>query len=102
MSAFFIATVTMKDGEKFQEYAAKSTGTFQPFGGELIIKGKFNGTLVGNADHQAAAIIKFPDIEALENWYASDAYQALIPLRNEAAEMTLVKYEVPRSLSNLR
>ena len=28
-------------------------------------------------------------------WYSSPAYQALVPLRDEAAEMTLIAYSVP-------
>lgn len=95
MSAFFVATVSVKDGEKFKEYAAKSAETFRPFSGELVIRGKFVGTFVGNAGHQATAVVKFPNLDALESWYASDAYQALIPLRDEASDITIVKYEVP-------
>ena len=49
----------------------------------------------GEADHRAVGIVKFPDKEALAAWYASDAYRALIPLRDEAADMTLVAYSVP-------
>jgi uncharacterized protein (DUF1330 family) len=30
---------------------------------------------------------------ALNNWYESEAYQALVLLREEAAETVIVKYE---------
>ena len=95
MSAFFIATVTVKDGEKFQEYAARSKETFDISGGEIVMRGKYIAALTGDAAHQAAAIVKFQDMDALDKWYNSDAYQALIPLREEAADMTIVKYEIP-------
>lgn len=95
MSAFFIATVTVKDAEKFQEYAVKSKVTFDLFEAEIIARGKYQGSLTGKADHQTAAIVKFKDMDSLEKWYESDEYQALIPLRNQAADMTISKYVVP-------
>ncbi|MEP3474802.1 MAG: DUF1330 domain-containing protein [Hyphomicrobiales bacterium] len=97
MSAFVIAQVTVKDGEKFQQYAEQSGPTFAPFGGELFIKGKFAGTFTGNQNHNAAAIIKFPNMEKLDEWYNSAAYQNIIPLRNEAADIIFTKYEVPEA-----
>ncbi len=95
MSAFFIATVAVKDADKFQQYAEKSKATFDLFKAEVITKGKYHGTLAGDANHQIAAIIKFKDMDTLDKWYMSDEYQALIPLRNKAADMTIVKYVVP-------
>lgn len=32
-------------------------------------------------------------MEELEAAFATDAYQAIIPLRDEAADLTIVKYE---------
>ena len=95
MSAFFIATVTIKDAEKFTEYGGKAGATFAPFGGKLLTKGKAEKTLAGESSHQTAAIVSFPDMAALEGWYQSPEYQALIPLRDSAADMTLVAYAVP-------
>lgn len=95
MSAFFIATVTVKDAEKFQEYAVKSKATFDLFGAEIIARGKYQGTLTGHANHQATAVVKFKDMDSLEKWYKSNEYQALITLRDQAADMTICKYVVP-------
>jgi len=93
MTAFFIATMTVKDGEKFQEYGGKAAQTFAPFGGSLVVRGKAGDTLAGSSNHQAVGVVRFPDMEALKAWYHSPDYQALIPLRDEAADMTLVTYE---------
>jgi len=95
MTAFFIATTSIKDQEKFQLYAQKAGATFAPHGGEPVLRGKVEGTLNGNSDHQAVGIIKFPNMEALQAWFDSDAYQEIIPLRDEAADMTIVTYTVP-------
>ena len=39
------------------------------------------------------SVIRFPDPAAFRAWFDSPAYQALIPLREQAAEVTLVGYE---------
>lgn len=91
MSAFFIATVTVNDSNKFQEYAQKAMESLKPFNGEIVIRGK--AVEDSGYDHDVVGIFKFPDMQTLEDWYGSDAYQSLIPLREEASDMIITKYE---------
>lgn len=93
MSAFIIATVIVKDREKFAEYGRRAEPSMVPFGGEVHIRGKFSDQLAGGGDHSAGAILKFPDLESAKDWYASPAYQEIIPLRDEGADITLTLYE---------
>ena len=95
MSAFFIATIKMKNPEKFAEYSKMAGPIVAEFGGEFILRGKAHSVLAGGVDVNAAGIARFPSAEAITNWYNSDAYQAIVPLREEAAEMTFVVYEEP-------
>ncbi len=95
MAAFFVSTVTIRNKEKFQQYAEQAAATFAPYGGEPVLRGQFDAALAGNAEHQAVGIVRFPDQAALKAWYDSEGYRALIPLRDEAAEMTLVAYSEP-------
>jgi len=95
VTAFFVSTVTVKDKEKFQDYAKRAAQTFAAYGGEPVLRGQLDTVLAGEADHRAVGIVRFPDREALAAWYGSDAYRALIPLRDEAADITLVAYSVP-------
>ena len=95
MTAFFVATATVKDPQKFQEYAQKAGETLAPHQGELVLRGKKDGVLAGQADHQTVGIIKFPSQDALKAWFNSDTYQAIVPLRNKPADMTIVTYSVP-------
>jgi len=37
-------------------------------------------------------VIRFPSPEAVQGWFSSAAYQALIPTRTEAADVTLLSY----------
>jgi len=95
MTAFFIVTTTVKDQEAYQTYAQSVGPTLAPFGGKAVLRGKADGALAGQLNHQSVGIIEFPDIDAVKAWYASDAYQALIPLRTRAADMTIITYVVP-------
>jgi len=95
MTAFFVATSHIKDPQKFAEYGAKAGSTLASFGGKLVLRGKAEDALSGHCDHHAIGIIQFSKMDDLKAWFKAPAYQALIPLRNEAADMTLVTYEVP-------
>ncbi len=92
MSAFFIATSAILDADKFQQYAQQAGATFAAFGGEPVLRGKFEAALSGEADHQTVGIIRFPTLAALHDWYHSADYQALLPLREAAARMTIHVY----------
>lgn len=96
MSAFLTATVTIKNPEKFQEYGQKASLTFPAYGAQVLIKGAF---VVGDdsvIDHNSIAVISFPSLKHIEDWYESSDYQALIPLRDEGAEIIFSRYEVPK------
>jgi len=95
MTAFFIVTTTVKDSEKYQTYAQSVGATLAPFGGKALLRGRAVGSFAGELTHQTVGIIEFPDIDALNAWHGSESYQALIPLRTEAADMTITSYVVP-------
>ncbi|WP_329198508.1 MULTISPECIES: DUF1330 domain-containing protein [unclassified Streptomyces] len=66
--------------EEILRYIEEVQATMDPFEGRFLVhgaevevmEGTFPGTLV---------VIGFPDIERARAWYASPAYQALVPLR---------------------
>ena len=95
MAVFFIATSRIKDPAKFADYGSKAAGTFLPFGGELVARGKAYESLAGESDHHAVGVVRFANMEALNSWFRSADYQALISLRDAAADMTLVAYAEP-------
>lgn len=93
--AFVISTLRVKDPEKLKQYAAATGPTIAAHGGELLLRGAFHKSLTGVGEPHMAGIIRFPDMAALEHWYDSKEYQALIPLRDEACDMTLLAYAPP-------
>lgn len=95
MAAFFIVTTTVKDQEAYQAYIQSVGPTLAPFGGKAVLRGKAVEALAGALNHETVGIIEFPDIDALNDWHASEAYQALLPLRSRAADMTITSYVIP-------
>ncbi len=68
MLAFFVATASIKDADKFQDYAQKAAVTVAAHGGELVLRGKAEAALAGVLTHRAVGIVRFPDRSALEAW----------------------------------
>ncbi len=93
MSAYLIGHMTIKDTGKWDEYRKQVPSTLEPWGAKLIFRGQRSDVLAGEHHHTDTVVIQFPDQDALKGWYKSKAYQALIPLRSEAAEMVLVSYD---------
>ena len=62
-------------------------------GAELVFRGKLASILAGEHTHTDTVVIRFPDMNAVNGWYASPAYQMLIPLRKKAAETVLLSYD---------
>ena len=91
--AYVIGHITVKDQERWTEYRSKVPATLEPWGAELILRGKLCSVLSGNHAHVDTVVIRFPDLEALNNWHSSPEYQSLIPLRQKAAQMELLSFE---------
>ena len=89
-----IATITIKDPEKFQQYIAKTREIAARYGGELLVRGTVDKILTGeDKDHGLTIIVKFPSLEKIDEWYGSDEYQSLVPLREEGSEMKMTTYK---------
>jgi len=85
MSSLVIASFNLLDETKLKQYSAAAAETLQQYGGEFIAKGKAS-TLHGEPRFAMTAVIQFADRETAENWYRSENYQKIIPLRNQAME----------------
>ena len=93
MTAYVIGQITVKDPAKWEEYRSKVPATLAPWGAELVLRGTGAKLLSGQHPHTDTVVIRFPDKESAVNWHNSAAYQALVPLRTQAAEVDLISYE---------
>jgi uncharacterized protein (DUF1330 family) len=91
--AYVIGHITVKNAEKWSEYRRSVPATIEPWDGVLVFRGRMTSVLSGSHKHNDTVVIKFPDKEAVNGWYSSPEYRALIPLRKEAAEIELIVFE---------
>jgi len=91
--AYVVGHVTVKNTEMWAEYRSKVPETLVPWGGELVFRGKQVAAFSGANPHSDIVVIRFPTVAAANSWFSSPAYQSLIPLRQQAAEMVLLSYE---------
>ena len=92
-NAYVVGHITIKDEAKWAEYRRQVPETLEPYGAELVFRGKLLSILSGNHTHTDTVVIRFPDATAINGWYLSPTYQSLIPLREEAADMDLLLFE---------
>ncbi|MGW0366268.1 DUF1330 domain-containing protein [Streptomyces sp. NPDC002990] len=109
MTAYAIALIRPEAvNEDILRYIEEIQSTMDPFEGRFLVHGKevevlegpFPGTIV---------MIGFPDIERARAWYASPAYQEILPLRTAhiAGEAFLVEgvpadYDAGKTAAALR
>lgn len=92
-SAYVVGQITVNDPELWDAYRSRVPETLAPWGGELVFRGKQVAVFSGESPHPDIVVIRFPDIAAVKGWFASSAYQSLIPLREQAADIVLSSYE---------
>ena len=93
MAAYVIGHITVKDPAKWAEYRAKVPATLARWGGEVVLRGQRFAVLTGQHQYTDTVVIRFPDANAIIGWYGSPEYQAIISIREQAADMVLVAYE---------
>lgn len=87
-----IGHITVKDAAKWAEYRNQVPATLAPWQAELLFRGQKLAVLGGEHRHTDTVVIRFPDADAVNGWFNSAAYQALIPLRMAAAEVDLISF----------
>ena len=90
--AFVVGQMTVKHPEKWAQYRSQVLATLVPYGGELVFRGEQVQSLSGVNPHPDIVVIRFPSWADAQSWHASAAYQALIALRQEAADVVLTTY----------
>jgi uncharacterized protein (DUF1330 family) len=89
MSALLSVTIQVKDQEKLKSYISQVPPTMAPHGAKMLSRGKIAKVLNGEVAHQMEAVFEFPSENAIDAWFNSDAYQAIVAIREEAAHMNL-------------
>jgi uncharacterized protein (DUF1330 family) len=89
---YVIGHITVKDMAKWDSYRSRVAATLAPWQAELVFRGETLALLGGEHRHSDTVVIRFPNAESVNGWFNSAAYQVLIPLRMEAAEVDLISF----------
>lgn len=90
--AYVVGQMTVKNPEKWAQYRGQVLDTLVPWRGELVFRGSQVQAFSGACPHPDMVVIRFPSLADAQGWHSSAAYQALVPLRQEAADVVLLTY----------
>ena len=93
MTAYAIAHLrTVDQNAEVVRYLHEIDSTLEPFGGTFVVHGAVPDVLEGPFPGTLVAIA-FADRETAHAWYASAAYQAILPLRLDNADGSTIIIE---------
>ncbi|MEJ2167215.1 MAG: DUF1330 domain-containing protein [Desulfobacterales bacterium] len=93
MAAYLIGHITIKNPAQWTVYVEGVRKSLIPFEAQIVFRGKRAAVLTGEHPFQDTVVIKFPDQPTLQDWYHSDTYQKLIPVRDSAADVVIISYD---------
>ena len=93
MSAYLVGHISVNNETLWMEYLDGVGKSLAPFDANVLFRGKLKSVLAGRHDHELVVVIAFSDATTLSDWYHSETYQSLIPLRDKAADVVLATYE---------
>ncbi|WP_374339032.1 DUF1330 domain-containing protein [Leeia sp.] len=84
----------LKDMDAFKAYVGAAAPLMAELGVEVVVRGRYAHTLRGEAPGaEVAAVFRFRDASHADRFYGDVRYQALVPLRDQACDMTIHFYE---------
>jgi uncharacterized protein (DUF1330 family) len=93
MAAYLLAQITVHDPKTFQRYREAVVPLVDRFGGRYRVLGGAIDPLEGELGAERLVVIEFQSREAARLFYDSPEYQQILPLRQSAADGTVVIVE---------
>ncbi len=89
MSTFLVASYRITNPDGYAAYPPAVAPTLAPFGGELVVA-DFNSESMEGEPLPVTIVVRFPSKEMAKAWYNSAEYQAVVNLRTDNTEGSLV------------
>lgn len=93
MSVFAVAQLRIDNRELLDQYVEKVIPSLKIGGGRIIAFDETPDVIEGTIEYPRTVIIQFESKEAFRTWYDSAEYQAIIPMRLDAAPGTVIVVE---------
>lgn len=81
MAAYVIADIEVLEPEPLKAYQSRVPETLAPYGGRFLVRGGAHETIEGEWSAKRIVLLEFPDMASAKAWYASPAYQEILPIR---------------------
>jgi uncharacterized protein (DUF1330 family) len=88
-----VDVVDIRDADKYAEYVRRVPAAVAAFGGRYLVRGGKTEVLSGDWRPGRMVIVEFPSRDALQSWFKSGEYRAMVHLREEAASANAVVIE---------
>ncbi len=93
MTAYVLGSVHgIADQARFAEYGQRIGATLVPYGGKFLAAAA-GERIEGTAQPLTSAVLEFPTMDALKEWYDSAAYRELRELRRGAVDADILFVE---------
>lgn len=79
--AYVITNLDITDEEKFKEYQQATRVTLEPYQARPLIVSQNVEIKEGEWSKGLTVVLEFPSMNHAQDWYHSDEYQKVIPLR---------------------
>ncbi|MEY2632402.1 MAG: hypothetical protein RIR00_1056 [Pseudomonadota bacterium] len=94
MGVRIIGLIRLKDPAAFEQYRQRVGATVALYQGVIAARSSIDKTYWNEPDgagYSAFVELEFPSAAAADQWAASPEYQAIVPLRATAMDLTLVR-----------
>ena len=81
MTAYLIASITVTDPERYQEYRAQVAPVVERHGGRFLVRAGAIHPLEGDLGFDRCVVIEFASLDAARRFYDSAEYAPLLALR---------------------
>ncbi len=96
MSVTVIGIFKKLSSDSFEEYRSQVGVSIELYGGQLIRRGVCQTPFwnqLNSEEFDTFVELSFPTMEDAKQWAKSPEYQALLPVRNQAMQLTLFAVE---------
>jgi uncharacterized protein (DUF1330 family) len=90
MSVYVIASLTIKDAVRFEDYKRTVLPSMEKYGGRFVARGGPIHVLEGEWPRERLIIGEFPTMERAREWWASPEYAEPKALRQATTDSELV------------
>jgi uncharacterized protein (DUF1330 family) len=90
MAVYVIASLTIKDAVRFEDYKRTVLPSMEKYGGRFVARGGPIHVLEGEWPRERLIIAEFPSMERAQQWWVSPEYAEPKALRQATADSELV------------